>query len=310
MSSSMEVQSQIAARLHSAAVGVPDSTTVDLRGGVGLTRVRPGSRTSVPLSAVGTYFCITFAGSPTLKSDEEPSRLQSFKPDTLYILRQPCCRCARRIDFTAPATLAVIVHFPSSWCATCPRGLECQISTFLMGEEYASSSDLQIDLDEFGLTHAKALLDLSFDTDADILTAEQAVLALLAWGYASHKNPKPAAGEAQSLPPRTVSKLRLAADILTQRLDDPPTITELSTLVGMNECDLKRCFKCRYGDSIASFSRYKRLAAAQNLLLHSDLTIAEIALEAGFANPSQFARAFRRQFDLNPAQYRTARGRA
>jgi transcriptional regulator GlxA family with amidase domain len=173
----------------------------------------------------------------------------------------------------------------------------------LAGDE-ASERDLEMELDERGLLHARALLDLSIDRDSDILAAEQAALTLLSWAYDKHANPQMAALANQVLPPRTATKLRLAVDILSQRLDDPPTISELSTLVGMNECDLKRCFKCRYGDSIASFSRNKRLATAQGLLLHSSLSIAEIALEVGFANPSQFARAFRRQFDVNPAQYR------
>lgn len=176
----------------------------------------------------------------------------------------------------------------------------------MQGGQASSVGDLEIELDGVGLSHAMALLELSFDTDGDILTAEQVILALLSWAYARHCNPQASGGGSHILPPKTVTKLRLAADILSQRLDNPPTITELSTLVGMNECDLKRCFKCRYGDSIASFSRNKRLTTAQNLLLHSDLTIAEIALEAGFANPSQFARAFRRQFEMNPAQYRTS----
>ncbi len=310
MSLSMEGQSHIAVQLCGTAVREPDSH-IDLRSGVGLILVRPGGRTSVPLNAVGSYLCVAVSGTPTLRSDEDSPRIQSCKPHALHLLRQPSSQRPRRVDFAAAASLAVIVHFPSSWCAACPRGPECQISDFLMrGEGGPSGGDLEIDLEEPALAHARALLDLSFDTDADILIAEQAVLALLAWAYAKHNSPKAVAGDGPMLPPRTVSKLRLAADILAQRLDDPPTITELSTLVGMNECDLKRCFRCRYGDSIASFSRNKRLAAARNLLLHSDLTIAEIALEAGFANPSQFARAFRRQFDLNPAQYRAARGRA
>lgn len=307
MSSSTEGRSEIALRVRGASIPPPQSfTSFALRGGGGLVLVRPGSLTSLPVDATGTYFCITVSGAPVVRSDSEQAYVRYCKPNSLLVLRQPCERSPRRIEFVAAASLAVIVHFPPSWCASCPRGPECQVAHFLMR---GAGGDLEIELDDRSLAHAKALLELSLDTDGDILTAEQAILALLAWAYAKHGNPQVAAPESQILPPRTVTKLRLAVDILSQRLDDPPTITELSILVGMNECDLKRCFKCRYGDSIASFSRNKRLAVAQNLLLHSDLTVAEIALEAGFANPSQFARAFRRQFDLNPAQYRTSRGK-
>jgi transcriptional regulator GlxA family with amidase domain len=171
------------------------------------------------------------------------------------------------------------------------------------GEE-DQESDEEIELDVNSRSYTGGLLGLSLGEDADVLVAEQLVLALLAWAYAQRAGPQIAAAADPLLTPRTLTKLRVAAEILSQRLDDPPTISELSALVGMNECDLKRCFKCRYGDGIARFSRNRRLAAAQDLLTHSALSIAEIALEVGYANPSQFARAFRQQFNLNPAQYR------
>jgi transcriptional regulator GlxA family with amidase domain len=109
-----------------------------------------------------------------------------------------------------------------------------------------------------------------------------------------------------SLPLRTALKVRRAADILRQRLENPPTIVELSRLVGLNESDLKRCFRCLYGNSIASYSRQRRLEAARDLLEHSSLGIAQIALEVGFANPSRFASAFRLLFGRNPSEYRRA----
>lgn len=306
MSSSTDLAESASRSCRAPANFLQSIASYGLRGGVSLILVRPGGGHSVPLTAAGSYFCVGISGTPVLRSERDQPNLKPCRLRALHILRQPCGRSARRVEFAATASIAVIVHFPTSWCAGCPRGPGCQVAHFLTRGDDAglSGGDLEIELDERGLSHARALLGLSFDEDADMLAAEQSVLALLAWAYATHSNPQTAGVQNQSLPPRTMTRLRLAADILSQRLDDPPTIAELSVLVGMNECDLKRCFKCRFGDSIASFSRNKRLAAAQGLLLHSDLGIAEIALEAGFANPSQFARAFRRQFDVNPAQYR------
>ena len=283
-----------------------NATSFALRGGVKLFTVRPGTAQSVPMTPGGSYFCISISGPSVIWCEADHPRLRACRPHVLHVLRQPDGRSARQINFDATTSLAVVVYFPASWCAECPRGPECQVGRFLMlGDEgEACGRDLEMELDERGMSHARALLDLNIEQDSDILAAEQAALALLSWAYHKHANPQLDAMTNQVLPSRTVTKLRLAVDILSQRLDDPPTIAELSTLVGMNECDLKRCFKCRYGDSIASFSRNKRLATAQGLLLHSGLSIAEIALEVGFANPSQFARAFRRQFDVNPAEYR------
>jgi AraC-like DNA-binding protein len=285
-------------------------TTLSLRHGLEVTVVRPGSQQSVTLTPDGTHLCISVAGRPIVWSEGERPSLYPLKPHVLHVLRQPPHRSARRIDFHAPASLAVVIHIPSTWCAGCPRGPRCQVARFLMhgAGDAAAPVDDQIELDAQGRAHARALLTISISEDAAILAAEQMVLALVAWAYARRSHPQGISTADPSVPPRTLSKLRLAAEILSQRLDDPPTISELSMLVGMNACDLKRCFKCVYGDSIASYSRNRRLAAAQDLLNHSELSVAEIALEVGYTNPSQFARAFRQHFDVNPAAYRRAPG--
>lgn len=308
MSSTVQDLKETACCPRSAGLCLPGNlASIALRDGVEVSIVRPGASQSVLVTQAGAYFFISVAGQPHVRADADRQGAKSYRPNVLNILRQSSDRYARRIEFDAPASLGVVVYFPETWCAQCPRGAGCRVGRFLMdGGCEGTDDDEEIELDAQGRLHARALLELSVCEDADLLTAEQRVLALLAWAYAQHARPRGAAAADASVPPKTLSKLRLAADILSQRLDNPPTISELSTLVGMNECDLKRCFKCLYGEGIASYSRNRRLAAAQALLMHSALSIAEIALEVGYANPSQFARAFRLHFDVNPATYRRA----
>jgi AraC-like DNA-binding protein len=291
---------------RSAALCLPgNAASIALRDGVKVSIIRPGGPQSVLVTQAGAYFFISVAGQPYVRADADRCGAKRYRPNVLHIMRQSSDRCARRIEFDAPASLAVVVYFPETWCAQCPRGAGCRVGRFLIdGGDAGADDDEEIELDAQGRLHARAMLELSVCEDADILTAEQGVLALLAWAYARHARPCEVTVAAPSVPPKTLSKLRLAADILSQRLDNPPTISELSSLVGMNECDLKRCFKCLYGEGIASYSRNRRLAAAQALLMHSALSIAEVALEVGYSNPSQFARAFRQHFDVNPATYR------
>lgn len=279
--------------------------SMSLRGGLEISAVRPGHVHRMPLARGGTHFIISVSGRPVIGCDEEPRNHYICQPQALHILRQPEGAPARWIDVGASACLAVLVFFPQAWCIGCPRGPTCQVSRFLMrGAKEAMQRDEEIALDAGSLSYARALLDLRIEEDASALAAEQLVLALLAWTYNKHANPRISEAADPSLPPKALSKLKHAADILSQRLDDPPTISELSAIVGMNACDLKRCFKCCYGDGIARFSRNRRLEAAQDLLSRSTLSIAEIALEVGYTNPSQFARAFRQQFNINPAEYR------
>lgn len=276
-----------------------------LRDNAKLFLIRPTSRqiTSIPLDMEGSYFCASLTGNPVIWQDENRRQLTTRK---LHILRQPAGARARRLDFGALTSLAVLIFFSTRWSELCPQGPTCRVGRFLMhGNSVRNSPGDQIlELDENGLTLARGLLDIHIDEDIDTLSAEQSVLGLLSWAFAKDTPPPTVKTSKPSLPPKMTIKTRQAADILRRRFENPPTISELSTLVGLNESDLKRCFKYLYGNAIASYSRQKRMEAARDLLSHSTLGVARIALEVGFANPSQFARAFRRHFGINPSQHR------
>ena len=47
-----------------------------------------------------------------------------------------------------------------------------------------------------------------------------------------------------------------------------------------------------------------RLNKAKELLLNSDLTIAEIAYDTGFNKPSYFSRCFSKEFNISPSNFR------
>lgn len=268
-----------------------------------LVRPNPQSTTSIPLVTEGSYLCVSFTGEPVVEQGGVNRALASNK---LHILRQPIDARGRHIKFRSPTTLAVVTYFSARWCMSCPRGPGCKVAQFFLrgNEGPAATGDQALDLDDRGIAIARALLDSHVDEDADILSVEQSVLALLSWAFAKGENPAQIRMPKTALHPQLTLKVRQAADILRQKFDNPPTIAQLSASVGLNESDLKRCFKCIYGDGIARYSRQRRLEAARDLLVYGTLGVAEVALEVGFANPSQFARAFRLQFGLNPSEYR------
>lgn len=47
-----------------------------------------------------------------------------------------------------------------------------------------------------------------------------------------------------------------------------------------------------------------RIKKAEYLLLHSDLKIIDIALEAGFDDPNYFTSLFKRETQMTPSNYR------
>lgn len=83
------------------------------------------------------------------------------------------------------------------------------------------------------------------------------------------------------------------------------TLAELSAKFHIAETSLKCCFKAIYGQTPGTFLRGERLKIGARLLIESpEMSIGEIALQAGYENPSKFARAFKAMFGETPLAYR------
>ncbi|MBB4846154.1 AraC-like DNA-binding protein [Paucibacter oligotrophus] len=97
--------------------------------------------------------------------------------------------------------------------------------------------------------------------------------------------------------------LREAGRSLLAQLQEPPSIAELARQLGLNDCRLKIGFKALFGLGVAAWVREQRLQQAALLLGRPGATVTETALQIGYANPAQFAAAFRKRFDLNPGEW-------
>jgi len=83
------------------------------------------------------------------------------------------------------------------------------------------------------------------------------------------------------------------------------TISELALECGASRFQLIRAFKKAYGLTPEDFRRQLRVQRARNLLMQP-LSLADIAVTAGFADQSHMTREFRRLIGLTPHTYRTA----
>jgi AraC-like DNA-binding protein len=95
-----------------------------------------------------------------------------------------------------------------------------------------------------------------------------------------------------------------AACILEQRYDNPPTISELCRMVGVNEYKLKTGFRALYGKTIHEYAHHVRMKTARVLLENDDLTISQVAYMVGYINASHFTKAFHMQYGVNPRDLR------
>lgn len=94
--------------------------------------------------------------------------------------------------------------------------------------------------------------------------------------------------------------------LIDERIADfahPPSLEELAALCGMSARQLTRAFRASRNSSIGEYQLQLRLDAAKRRLAGPE-SIKEIAFSLGFASPSRFAAAFRRNFAITPLQFR------
>ena len=77
--------------------------------------------------------------------------------------------------------------------------------------------------------------------------------------------------------------------------------------VGRHPTHVARVFRREYGLSVGEYARSLRLEWAASRLALDDAPLAQVALEAGFADQSHFTRAFRRHAGVTPGRYRELR---
>ncbi|MFG0254624.1 MAG: helix-turn-helix domain-containing protein [Rhodopirellula sp. JB053] len=99
--------------------------------------------------------------------------------------------------------------------------------------------------------------------------------------------------------------LKYAEDNLSQ----PPSVEQLASIAMMSRYQLDRRMRQIFGISTGQWLMKARIDTAQNLLIGTDMSIASIGLEAGYADQSAFTRQFRRATGLTPREYRAVRKR-
>lgn len=97
-------------------------------------------------------------------------------------------------------------------------------------------------------------------------------------------------------------KLYQAKEILTENLATPPSLTELSKLIGLNSHKLKKNFKELFGVPVFKHLQNERLNKANQLLRAGNTTIQEAAWEVGYESLSSFSNAFTQKFGFRPSE--------
>lgn len=102
-----------------------------------------------------------------------------------------------------------------------------------------------------------------------------------------------------------VALLEEARNILLERWDEPPTISELAGLVGLNRTKLKAGFKMLFGTTVFGLLKSHRMQLALELLREGICNVTETALAVGYNSPGAFTEAFKAEFGFSPRLART-----
>jgi AraC family transcriptional regulator len=104
--------------------------------------------------------------------------------------------------------------------------------------------------------------------------------------------------------------LRRVRDRIEDEYANPPSLTAIAADVGRDPSHVAATFRAAYGTTIGDAVRTIRVWRARTLLEDATIPWADVALRAGFADQSHFARLFKRRFSMTPMQYRRRSARA
>lgn len=105
-----------------------------------------------------------------------------------------------------------------------------------------------------------------------------------------------------SFPKQHISTL--AKDYIDKNISQKFTLASLSTMLHCSTVTLTEHFRRDYNISIVQYITNKRMALAEEFLLETDDSIADIAVCCGFTDIEYFSRVFKKYHNISPSNYR------
>jgi AraC family transcriptional regulator len=101
-------------------------------------------------------------------------------------------------------------------------------------------------------------------------------------------------------------RLRAVVEYIEEHLDGSPTLSQMAAVVRLNRYHFARQFKAATGLPPHQYVILRRVERAKQFLqAGTDLSLAEVALHAGFSDQSQFSGHFKRFVGVTPGRFRS-----
>ena len=166
-------------------------------------------------------------------------------------------------------------------------------------EADAAANRLSSARDAFaGLVARRAVAELDRPDDVTPLALEAAAFELMARIART------------SLRERQPTWLAAARDVLHDRFAESLTLGQIADELGVEPGRMARAFRRSMGEPMAGYLRRIRVDAGASLLATTDLPIARIAADVGFADQAHLTRWFAFYVGTTPGRFRAARRQA
>lgn len=149
------------------------------------------------------------------------------------------------------------------------------------------------------ISHMAGLLrdELAAPEPASRLCADSVAVALATRLLRDYAVPAPPTRQTLSKP-----QLRRLIEHVEANLDADLSLADLAAVAGISVPHLTTLFRRTMGQSVHAYVMERRVARARDLLLSGRTSVADAALETGFAHQSHLARWMRRLLGVTPAQ--------
>ncbi|MBS1566861.1 MAG: helix-turn-helix transcriptional regulator [Bacteroidetes bacterium] len=98
-------------------------------------------------------------------------------------------------------------------------------------------------------------------------------------------------------------RIHYAREYLLLHAQNPPSLSELAKVAGINEFKLKQGFKAVFDNTVFGYLSDYRLGQARDLLLEKK-SIKEVADELGYSSVQHFSTAFKKKYGVTPGKMR------
>jgi AraC family transcriptional regulator of arabinose operon len=107
--------------------------------------------------------------------------------------------------------------------------------------------------------------------------------------------------------PLRTEPVRQAQDYIREHLDAPVSVSALARTAGLSTSHFAALFHAATGGGVIEYAKRLRMAQARELLITTDIPIAEVARSVGYKDPLYFSRQFRSVHSSSPTEFRRQR---